>query len=211
MASLLPLLQEIQVHERAAEGERKRSTRKRRRKAARAAKAPDRAQRVPLRAAAESLVGLARALKVLVAQVARVVPPLFQLFACWEQCWPARQPKPMLTHSGRICRVCLAFAPRTTMSHWPQCPLTTLQNVLPIRFPEKNDLFPIEDRNKPRFYSQTYPTDSHWKAAPGCIKEAQTCARMWQAVVKNEVEGHRPSCKFKCDTELDVSTVSLMD
>ena len=69
------------------------------------------------------------------------------------------------------------------------------------QIPKENDLFPIEDRNKPRLYSQLYPADSHWKAAPESIKEAQTSARMLQAVVRNEAEGHRPLCKFKCDTE----------
>ena len=69
------------------------------------------------------------------------------------------------------------------------------------QIPKENDLFPIEDRNKPRMCSQLYPVDSHWKATPGSIKEAQTSARMLQAVVKNEAEGQRPLCKFKCDTE----------
>ena len=69
------------------------------------------------------------------------------------------------------------------------------------QIPKDHDLFPIENRKRPRSYDQVYPAGSHWKAAPDSVKEAQTSAKMLQAVVRDEVDGLKPHCKFKCDTE----------
>ena len=81
-ASLRPLLRAIPVHEQAAAGRKTKSIRKRREKAARVAKAPDLALGAHQRAAAESRVGLAKALRAREAQVERGVLPLFpQQFA----------------------------------------------------------------------------------------------------------------------------------
>ena len=69
------------------------------------------------------------------------------------------------------------------------------------QIPKDHDLFPIENRKRPRSYDQVYPAGSHWKAAPDSLKEAQTSAKMLQAVVRDEVDGLKPHCEFKCDTE----------
>ena len=81
-ASLRPLLRAIPVHEQAAAGRKTKGIRKRREKAARVAKAPDLALGAHQRAAAESRVGLAKALRAREAQVEKGVLPLFpQQFA----------------------------------------------------------------------------------------------------------------------------------
>ena len=70
-----------------------------------------------------------------------------------------------------------------------------------FQVPKGYDLFPIEDRNKPRVYDKVYPADRHWRTDPDSLREAQTSAKMLQSVVKSELTGHKPRCRFKCDTE----------
>ena len=70
-----------------------------------------------------------------------------------------------------------------------------------FEIPKGNDLFPIEDRNKPRVYDKVYPVGSHWSTAPDSLREAQLSAKMLQAVVHNELLGQKAPYRYRCDTE----------
>ena len=106
-----------------------------------------------------------------------------------------------------------AFTFRKDMSSLPDCCTPHYHVSLPavsfndavqsfkFQISKGNDLFPIEDRNKPRVYDKVCPADSHWRTDPDSLREAQTSAKMLQSVVKSELTGHKPHCRFKCDTE----------
>ena len=57
--------------------------------------------------------------------------------------------RPMHSHSGRKCRACPTFAPRTIMSHWPQYHSMMMPSVSHIRFPKIMISFPLKTARGP--------------------------------------------------------------
>ena len=96
------------------------------------------------RAAAGALVAPAKAQRVPRAQAEG--PLLLFLLPCayWEHCWQARHPRPMRSHSGRICRVYPTVAPPTITFPCPLCRLTIRYNLLSFRFLKGTIFFPLK-------------------------------------------------------------------